>query len=68
LGRGYRIRPSVNSLGLEMLFFARVTIGCKETRGTEGEVGDAEDAAGRGVLAVLEEADDRVCTGVEGRN
>jgi hypothetical protein len=53
---------------LEMLFLARVTIGCKETRGTEEEGGDAEEAAGRVVSAVLEEADDRVCTGVEGKN
>jgi hypothetical protein len=51
-----------------MLFFARVTIECKQTRGTEGEGGDAEDAAGIGDSVVLEEAEDRVCTGVEGGN
>ncbi len=51
-----------------MLFFARVTIGCKETRGTEREGEDAKDAAGRGVLTVLEEDDDRVRTGEEGKN
>jgi hypothetical protein len=51
-----------------MLFFARVTIGCKETRGSEGGGEEAEDAAERGVSTVLEEADDRFCTGEDGRN
>ncbi len=43
-------------------------MGCKETRGTEEEGGDAKDAAGRVGSVVLEEADDGVYTGVEGKN
>jgi hypothetical protein len=36
LGRGYRILPSLSSLGLEMLFRARVTMGWMDAGGTKG--------------------------------
>jgi len=68
LERGYRTLPSINSLGLDMLFLARVTMGCKDASGTEGGEGDAEISAGDGDSAEIEEAEERGCIGAECRD
>jgi hypothetical protein len=67
LGKGYRTRTFVNSLGLDMLFLARVTMGCEDAGGTKGGVEDAKKSARSGDSAELEEAEERGYSGVECR-
>jgi hypothetical protein len=61
LRRGYRILPSLNSLGLEMLFWARVTMGWMDVNGTEGGEGAAEISVEGDEEAGLEAAGEEGC-------